>query len=152
MAHRTTQSPIRRWYAPARAAPIRASLELSYLRRLSMTADREPLMGVGVLHFFGWRDRTQRSALRIALCVGPRPEAYRPIARLVAIAETDEQSRVVAERGAAFSGRYSISSASTCFLRFSAEPKPCSRGASWIRYASQSFPTTKLPESHPCLM
>jgi alkanesulfonate monooxygenase SsuD/methylene tetrahydromethanopterin reductase-like flavin-dependent oxidoreductase (luciferase family) len=34
------------------------------------------------------------------------PETDRPIARLVALAETDAQAKVVAERGAAFSARY----------------------------------------------
>lgn len=34
------------------------------------------------------------------------PESARPIARLVALAETDAQAREVAERGAAFSARY----------------------------------------------
>ena len=43
---------------------------------------------------------------RYAAAQGQKPKADRPIARLVAIAETDAQARLVAERGAAFSGRY----------------------------------------------
>lgn len=37
---------------------------------------------------------------------GAAPAADRPIARLVALGETEEEARTVAERGAAFSGRY----------------------------------------------
>ena len=43
---------------------------------------------------------------RYSAAHGTAATADRPIARLVALGETEEEARVVAERGAAFSGRY----------------------------------------------
>lgn len=54
-------------------------------------------------------------ARRFEAAQGRAPEGDRPIARLIAIAETDARARAVAERGAEFSGRYMVKEAVASF-------------------------------------
>ena len=56
-----------------------------------------------------------RYAERFEAAQGRKPEDDRPIARLIAIAETDAEARRVAERGAEFSGRYMVKEAVAAF-------------------------------------
>ena len=55
---------------------------------------------------------------------GREPTADRPIARLVALGETDDEARIVAERGAQFSGRYLPKAAVAAFRDDGAEVEP----------------------------